>query len=82
MQLHALNLVEVVDGKPISIHSFSQDEDGRAAAEKMFKQLYREHVDSDIPNGFVPLSDEKLSDMFTEGLYDSDDCYTVTVVYS
>jgi hypothetical protein len=73
MKLNTINVIEIEDGLPISMTSFSDDAKGNAAAEKLYGKIIKELY----PN----TSDEDVEDAIEEGWFAAGD-YCICLVHS
>jgi hypothetical protein len=83
MKQKLITLVESVDEKVLSCHSYSfkNDSGGIGKAFRTFKRLHKEHNDPDGTTEYVRPSNKEFLSMFNEGLYDDDCGYRITVVH-
>lgn len=75
-------VIEIVNDRYHSCRSFHNNPEGNAAAEELFKRLYKEHNDPDGTTGFVQPTDEDFAAMIEDGVYDDECGYQLVITHS
>jgi len=82
VKVATVNVVELVDGKIISLCSFAESPDGNKAAERLFRRLHKEHNDPDGTTGVDRPTREDFAAWIEDGIYDDDCGYNLVITHS
>lgn len=82
IKLNTVNIIELVNGNLNSIHSFTDNEKGNKAAERLFRRLVREHNDPEGTTGVKPFSRADMDCFLDDGIYNDECGYELIISHS